>query len=530
MKRRTLLTAAAAGLALPAAIRAQGAPGSSQLLKFIPQSDLSVLDPHWTTAYVTRNHGFMVFDTLYGTNGQYKPSPQMVAGDTVAQDGKLWRLTLRDGLRFHDGEPVLARDCVASINRWGKKDAFGQALLAATDELGTDGDKVIVFRLKHPFPLLPAALGKNTTYMPAIMPARLAATDPATQVQEMVGSGPFRFMAQERVPGSLAVYEKFAQYKPCPTGTPDWTAGPKVVHFDRVEWHTTPDPATAAAALQNGEMDWWDYATADLLPLLRRNTYLKVAVQDPTGQIAIMRMNQLQPPFDNPAIRRALLGAVNQSDFMQAVVGTDPSLWHDDVGVFCPGTPLANQAGMGVLTGKRDMAKVKADLAAAGYQGERVVVLVASDFPVLKALADVGADMLKQAGMNVDYQSLDWGTVLSRRTSKAPVDQGGWSVFFTSWAGTDMLTPAGHLSLRGNGQDAWFGWPTAPKIEALRDEWFADPTLQAQQATAVKLQEQVLIEVPYIPLGQYLQATAYRASLQGVLNGFAIFWNAHWAA
>ena len=277
-------------------------------------------------------------------------------------------------------------------------------------------------------------------------------------------------------------------------------------------------------------MDWWDYASADLLPLLRKISFLKVAVQDPTGQIAIMRMNQLQPPFDNPAIRRALLGGVDQSEFMEAVVGTDHALWRDDVGVFCPGTPLANQAGMSVLTGKRDLGKVKEDLAAAGYTGEKVVVLVASDFPVLKAMADVGTDMMKQAGMNVDYQSLDWGTVLSRRTSKAPVDQGGWSVFFTAWAGTDMLTPAGHLSLRGNGEQAWFGWPTAPKIEALRDQWFADPDLASQQATAAKLQEQVLTDVPYIPLGQYLQATAYRDSLQGVLNGFAIFWNCHWSA
>ena len=525
MKRRTLLTAAAASLATPAVLRAQGTPGATQLLKFIPQSDLTVLDPHWTTAYVTRNHAFMVFDTLYGTDGQYKASPQMVAGHTTDNDGKLWRLTLRDGLMFHDGTPVLAKDCVASIKRWGKRDAFGQALLAATDDLSADGDKVIVFRLNHVFPLLPDALGKNTTYMPAIMPERLAQTDAMTQVPEMVGSGPFRFVADERVPGALAVYRKFDGYKPLPSGTADWTAGPKIVHLDRVEWRTTPDPATAAAALQNGEADWWDYATADLLPLLRRARGLKVAIQDPTGQIAIMRMNQLQPPFDNPAIRRALLGAVDQSDYMQAVVGTDPALWHDKVGVFCPGTPLANDTGMGVLTGKRDMAKVKADLAAAGYKGEKVALLVATDFPVLKAMADVGADMMTKAGMNVDYQALDWGTVLTRRTSKEPVDKGGWSVFFTAWAGTDMLTPAGHISLRGNGQDGWFGWPTAPKIEALRTQWFNDPDAASQKATADALQQQVLEDVPYVPLGQYLQATAYRDTLQGVLNGFAIFWN-----
>ena len=302
---------------MPRIARAQGTAGATQVLKFIPQSDLTVLDPHWTSPYIVRNHSFMVFDTLYGVDGKSRPSPQMVAGHTTDNEGKLWRLALRDGLRFHDGSPVLARDCVASINRWAKKDSFGQALMAATDELSADGDKVIVFRLKAPFPLLPDALGKNTSYMPAIMPERLARTDAGTQVQEMVGSGPFRFIAAERVPGALAVYSKFDGYVPRQDGTPDWTAGPKVVHVDRVEWHTTPDPSTAAAALQTGETDWWENPSTDLNSLLRRAKEITVEVLDPTGSIGVMRLNQLQPPFNNPAIRRALLG-VSETEGLHA--------------------------------------------------------------------------------------------------------------------------------------------------------------------------------------------------------------------
>ena len=520
MKRRTLLAAGAASLARPQIGRAQAA----RTVKFIPQADLTVLDPHWTTAYVTRNHGFMVFDTLYGQDGSYRSSPQMVEGHTVSDDGRTWRLTLRPGLRFHDDEPVRAQDCVASIQRWGSRDGFGQALLAATDTLAADGDRVIVFRLKRLFPLLPDALGKSATYMPAMMPERLARTPAATQVTEMVGSGPFRFLANERVPGARVAYAKFDGYVPREGGVSDWTAGPKIVHVDRVEWTTTPDPATAAAALQSGEADWWDYAAADLLPLLRRTKGVKVAVQDPSGQVAIMRMNQLQPPFDNPAIRRALLGAVDQADFMQAIVG-DPALFHVPTGVFTPGTALASDAGMEVLTGRRDMGRVRADLKAAGYAGEKVVVLVATDFPVLKAMADVGADMLARAGMDVDYQALDWGTVLTRRTSKAPASANGWSAFFTAWAGTDMLTPAGHISLRANGEDAWFGWPNSPRIERLRNDWFAATDAAAQKKVAEALQIQALTDVPYVPLGQYLQATAYRETLSDVPNGFAIFWS-----
>jgi len=521
MRRRTFLTASAAALAAPSISRGQG----TRLLRFIPQADLVVLDPIWTTAYVTRNHGFMVFDTLYGQDSTYKTSPQMVAGHNVENDGKLWKLTLRDGLKWHDGERVLARDCVASIKRWGRRDAFGQALLAATDALSAPDDRTIEFRLRKPFPLLPDALGKSPSLMPAMMPERLAATDAFTQITEIVGSGPYRFMAKDRVPGAHVAYERFADYMPRADGKPDWTAGPKVANFDRVEWTTITDAATAAAALQNNEQDWWDYATADLLPLLRKARNLKVAVQDPSGQMAMMRFNFVQPPFNNPAIRRALLGAVNQPDVMTAVATDDSSMWHTPTGVFCPGTPMANDVGLSVLTGPRDYARVKADLKAAGYNGEKVVLLAATDFPVLKAMSDVVADMLQHAGMNVDYIATDWGTVNQRRVKKDPVDKGGWSAFCTAWAGTDMLTPAGELALRANGADAWIGWPDIPRLEALRGAWFDAPDLAAQQGVARQIQAAAFDNPPYLPLGQYLQATAYSTKLTGVLNGFALFWN-----
>ncbi len=521
VQRRTFFAASAAALAAPALGRAQAA----RTLRFIPQADLAVLDPMWTTAYVTRNHGFMVFDTLFGQDGQYKPSPQMVDAAGTENDGKLWTLRLRDGLLFHDGTPVRAQDCVASLARWGKRDAFGGALMAATDELSAKDDRTIVFRLKRPFPLLPSALAKTPGYNPVIMPERLAKTDPFTQVTEMVGSGPYRFVADERVPGARAVYARFDGYKPRQGGTADWTAGPKVAHFDRVEWTTIPDPTTAAQALMSGEQDWWDYATADLMGMLQKARGVKVVVQEPSGQISILRMNHLQPPFNNPGVRRALLGAVSQEDVVTAVAGTDPKMWHTGVGFFCPGTPMASDVGMQALTSPRDMKKVRADLKAAGYNNERVVLMAATDFPVLKAMADVTADMLKQAGMNVDYVATDWGSVVTRRAKKDPVEQGGWSAFCTAWAGTDHLNPAGHLSLRTNGEAAWFGWPTDAKIEQLRDEWFTAPDVPAQQKICADIQREAFVDVPYIPMGQYLQPTAYRSNLEGVLPGFALFWN-----
>jgi peptide/nickel transport system substrate-binding protein len=524
MKRRAFLqSAAAAMLPLTAPGLAYGA--EARLLKFIPQADLAILDPIWTTAYVTRNHGFLVFDTLFGIDGQFRPQLQMLESAGAESDGLLWRLRLRDGLKFHDGTPVLARDCVASIRRWGARDAFGQALLAATDELTASDDRSIVFRLKRPFPLLPDALGKASSNLPAMMPERLAKTDPFTAITDMIGSGPYRFKADERVPGSLVVYERFADYRPRDSGTPDWIAGPKIAHFDRIEWHVVPDSATASAALQSGEVDWWEQPTFDLLPLLKGAPEVTIEQIDPTGFPSMARFNQLWPPFDNPAIRRALLGCVSETDEMTAVAGTDSHLWRADLGFFPPASPMASTAGTAILQGPRDYDKVKRDLAAAGYKGERVVAMIATDFPVLNAMGVVGADMLKRAGMNVDVLATDWGTVVQRRAKKDSPEKGGWSVFFTSFSGLDQFTPASYVALRGNGQNAWFGWPTAPKLEELRDQWFAAPDLAAQKKICEQIQLQAFVDVPFLPLGLYYQPTAHRKNVTDLLKGLPIFWN-----
>ena len=483
MHRRTFLAASAAH----SQCRRSGRRRTSRVLKFIPQSDLAVLDPVWTTAYVTRNHGFMVYDTPYGQTGQkdgFKATPQMVAGHTIENDGKTWKLTLRDGLMFHTGENVLARDCVASIKRWGARDAFGQALMARTDELSARDDKTIMFRLKQPFALLPDALCHGASNMCAIMPQRIAETDPFKQITEVVGSGPFRFKTDERVQGSLFVYERFDGYKPREDGEASFTSGPKIAHFDRIEWHVMPDAATKAAALQAGEMDWWENPPADLLPLLRKNN-ITTEFTDSTGGLFMLRPNHLYPPFDKPAVRRALLGAIDQKEFMVAAQGEDTSLWSVPCGFFAPSSPLASDVGMSVLTGKRDYAAVKNALETAGYQGEKVVLMV--------------------------------GT-------KLPAD-GGWNLFCTGFSGLDFFSPASDLPLRGNGKGAWFGWPDDPKIEALREAWFSAADLALQKKVCAEIQLQAFQNVPSYPLGLAHNATAFRKDITGVPEGFVIFWN-----
>jgi peptide/nickel transport system substrate-binding protein len=520
MKRRTLLAGlGAASLARPALVRA----ASATTLKLIPQIDLSILDPHVTTAYVTRNHGYMVFDTLYGMDGSFKPQPQMVEGHSVEDDGKFWTLKLRPGLLWHDGTPVLSRDCATSIRRWAKRDALGDALMQATDELSTPDDRTLRFRLKYPFPLLPAALGKAGSPMPAMMPERLAQTDAFKPITEIVGSGPFRFVPGERVVGATNVYVKNDKYVPRADGVVGWTAGPKIVHFDRVEWTTIPDAATAAGALQSGEQDWLEYPALDLLDLLKSNKGIRVTMPDPTGLVEMMRPNHLQAPFNNPAIRRAVLHAIDQAKFMAAIT-PDPALSHVPLGYFGPGLPMASETGLAPLKPPIDLAKVKAELQAAGYKGERVVLLVPSDYVTLKAMADVAADTMKSIGMNVDYVATDWGTMLQRRNNRGPVDAGGWSCFVTGWAGLDWADPAGHIALRGNGEAGWPGWANDPKMEAMRQDWLRATDESKQKAICADIQVEAMDQVPYFPLGQYMQPTAFRTRLSGVNDGFATFW------
>ena len=523
MKRRTVLKAAVGGvaatLAAPAIVRAQAAT----TLKFVPQSDLASLDPVWTTADVTRNHAFAVFDTLYGLDDSYQPQPQMVEGHSVNADKSEWTLTLRDGLKFHDNTPVLARDVVASVQRWEKRDTFGAVLAAATNEISAPNDKTVVFKLKKPFALLPDALAV-TTNMCCIMPERLAKTDPFTQVTEMVGSGPFRFVASERVSGSKVVYQKFDGYVPRSGGPAQGTCGPKTVHFDRVEWTISPDPATNAAALGNGEFDWWELPVIDLVPQLKANKNVTVQVKDHTGEIGCLRFNHLYPPFNNPEIRRIVATAVDQQGYMEAVAGAVPELIKTGMGLFVPGTPMANTVGVSNMVGLKDKEKLKKALIDAGYKGEKIVTLVATNFPTINQIGLVGVDMMQQIGMNVELVSLDWGTVVQRRAKKDPPDQGGWNVFFTFLGGPGNVSPASNIAIRASGGNAWFGWPDIPKLEALRLSWFDAPDLAAQKKVCEAIQAEWWNGPTYANTGMYFQPTAFRSDLKDIPEGIPQFY------
>ncbi|HEY2539918.1 MAG TPA: ABC transporter substrate-binding protein [Stellaceae bacterium] len=518
--------AAGAGAAILAAgglgRRARAAIDNSTL-RFIAQSDLRVLDPIWTTAYVTRNHGYMVFDTLLALDDKFRPHPQMVDDYHVSEDKLLYSFTLRDGLKFHDGQPVRGADCTASLQRWMARDSLGQTLAGEIAEMKGGDDKTFSIRLKQPFPLLISGIAKVSSLAPFIMPERIAKTDPFKQITEMVGSGPFKFVASEFQPGNKVVYVKNPDYV-SRGEKPNWASGGKVVKVERVEWLVVPDHATAAAALNSGEVDWWENPPLDLVPVFA-GTDVTVADAGPIGFPQTLRFNHLWPPFDNVKMRQAVLAAANQADFMTAIAG-DPKNWQACASFFTCGTPMASTAGCEALTAARDFDRAKKLIAEAGYKGEKIVILDGIDQPNVHAQALVAADLMKKLGLNVEIAAMDWGQVVTRRASAKPVDQGGWSVFGTGWIGADMLDPTLNQPLRCNGKKAWFGWPSDDKIEALRGEWIKATDLKDRQAVAVRIQERAFEVVPYLPVGQYMPKTAYRSNIKGVLTAPAIFmWN-----
>ena len=517
--------AAAAALALslvPTTGRTETGPTT---LRFIPQADLRSIDPIWTTAYVTRNFGYLVFDTLFSLDKDFKPQPQMVDRWTVSEDKLTYRFILRDGLKWHDGQPVRAADCVASLERWGKRDTLGQKLMEAVGEMNAVDDKAFTISLKSPFPLILDALGKLSSNVPFMMPERLAKTDAYQQIPEAIGSGPFKFVKEEWVPGNKAVFVKNTDYV-SREEAPSFAAGGKVAKVDRVEWLYIPDTTTAAAALNAGEADWYEQPPADLLPVFATNKDIVVATVDPLGNHGTLRFKHIQPPFNNAKLREAVLNLVDQKDYMAAAAG-DPKYWKTCAALFGCGTPFETNAGADALLNGPNPAKAKELIKEAGYKGEKIVLMSATDQPIVHGQALVTLAALRGAGLNLEFQANDWGTLITRRTSKEPIDKGGWSIFHTWFSAPDFFSPAVNILVRGSGDKAWFGWPTDAKIEALIDAWFKAPDLAMQKKLAADIQvEAYTNEIPYVPTGQFVVPTAYRKNLDGIIIAPVVFlWN-----
>ena len=508
---------------LAAGIGIAGAAGAETVLKVIPHADLKNLDPIWTTAYITRNHGYLVWDNLIALNDKLEPTPQMLEGWTISDDGIQYTFTLRDGLRWHDGAEVTAEDAVASLARWSKRDSMGQKLYDFVDKVEAKDKKTFVMTLKSPYGQVLPSIGKVSSNVPFMMPKRLAETDPFQQVPEVVGSGPYIFKSDEWNPGSLVVYTKNPDYKPR-SETPSYASGAKVAMVDRVEWHYIPDPETSFTAMVAGEMDYWEAPPPDYMDRLKAAEGVKVAVVDPLGTQGWLRPNHLLPPFDNPKARQALVQMMDQATYMQAIVGSQ-DYWRTCPAYFMCGTPYELDAGSDGLM-KSNLDKAKALMAESGYKGERVVLMQPTDIPLLSGASLVTAQLLRDIGVNVEVQAMDWSTLTSRRAVKDPIDKGGWNIFHTYATGADAASPISNAGATTNCEKAWFGWPCDATADKLRDDFAKETDPKKQMELVKQLQERLYEVVPFVNYGQWYAPSAFSEKLTGVLiSPVPLFWN-----
>lgn len=517
MSRWKMVAAAAVLLAGSSMAQAQ------TTMKVVMHSDVKIVDPIWTTAYIVRNHGYMIYDTLFSMDEKGEIKPQMVDTFTESPDKLTYKFTLRDGLLWHDGKPVTAEDCIASIKRWSAKDPVGQKLMTFVDTITADDAKSFTVKLKSPTGLLIFGLGKPSSNVPFMMPKRVADTDPNTQISEFIGSGPFVLKQDEWKPGDKIVYTKFKDYKPR-SEPASGLAGGKVVRIDRVEWLAVSDQQQAVNALLAGEIDMVEQPAFDLIPLLKDDSGIKLWNYNPLGLQYTMRFNHTQPPFDNPKVRQAVTYALNQKDFLEATVG-NPDYYQVCKAMFVCGSPLASEKGMDGLL-ESNFRKSQELLKEAGYDGKPVVLLHSTDLQSLTNLGPVAKQLLEKGGFKVDMQSSDWQTVVSRRVRKDPVDKGGWNLMQTSWVSADILNPVMAGFFNASCDKAAFGWPCDAEMEKLRDDFAREPDPAKQKAIAEAVQLRWREVVTHVHLGQYNVPIAARKNITGILTAPApVFWN-----
>jgi peptide/nickel transport system substrate-binding protein len=493
------------------------------VLRVVMNSDLKILDPIWSGAYVVRDHGYMIYDTLFATDANGEIRPQMVDRTEISSDGLSYTFTLRDGLKWHDGQPVTAEDCIASIQRWASRDAVGQKLMTFVASITARDPKTFELQLKEPSGLVLPALGKPDVNVPFMMPKRVAQTQGNTQITDTTGSGPFIFRRDLWRPGQIAVYVRNPDYKPRDEPV-SRLAGGKRALVDRIEMLAMSDHQQAINALLAGEIDFIEAPPFDLHRLLERDRNIQMMTLSPVGSQNVFRINHLHKPFDNPRIRQVLWYAFNQEDFLKAVVG-DPAKYKTCKALFICGTTYASEKGTaGRLESNFD--KARALLKEAGYDGTPVVLMQSSDLFWQTNLAPVAKRLMEQAGFKVDMQPMDWQSIVVRAAKKIPPEAGGWNAYLVSPSAMGLVNPLSNIILNSSCEKALSGWPCDPEMEKLRDQFAreTDPAKLKEIAEAAQLR--AFEWTPYVHLGEWRLISAARKNVTGFISaGPTIFWN-----
>ena len=525
MKLHTQAWRCVTALAFGMAMVAGSAIAQEKVLKVVPHSNLSILDPIWTTQYMARNHGYMIYDTLFGTDERGQIKPQMVDTWEVSPDNRLWTFKLRKGLEFHDGKPVTGEDVIASLSRWGKRDAMGQKLftfIARMDSPTADSFRIF---LSESCGIMLDALGKPSSNVPFIMPKRVADTPADKQIEEYVGSGPYIFKRDEFKPGDKAVYLKNPKYVARKEPASGSTGG-KNVYVDRVEWNLALRDAQAQVnALQKGEIDILEALAFDHFEAVKKEPNIQIPKYSTVNLQYMARFNHLNKPFDNPKVRQAVTAAFAQQPFLQAQVGVK-ELYNTCASMFTCGTPYGSPFGSEIQS-KSNMKKAQELLKTSGYDGTPIVLMKPTDLASIQKLPDVAAQLLRQAGFKVDLQAMDWNTLVGRRAKKDPIDKGGWHMFLTAWQGHDIWNPIANAAMDTRGEaSGWFGWAKDDKIVELRNQFMRETDEAKKKKLADAIQARAFEVGTHVPLGEYTQPMAARKNITGffVTNG-NMYWN-----
>jgi peptide/nickel transport system substrate-binding protein len=517
--RRTVMrgSLATAGLATaPAILRAQTRPLAARTIRAVLEGDLPTYDPIWTTANVVGHHGGMVYDTLFGTDAKGQVQPQMVGKWGVSDDKLTYTFELRDGLRFTDNTALTSADVVPSLRRWMARSGSGQLLSARVADISAVDEKTFRIRLKERFPLMLDIFGSTAGPIPYMMRKREAETDPMQKIDQVIGSGPFIMNQDETRVGSQYVYDRNPNYAPR-SEPASGTAGGKIAKVDRVVFVNITDAQTAVAAVQAGEIDFYQIPPIDLLDQLAADPNITIENIFDLGIVGYMALNWLHPPFNNVKCRQAILHIINQEDMLRPTFVTPK--WYKTCGsYFTCGSPMDNDANADWFKSGPNIPLAKQLLKEGGYDGRPVVMLQATSMQYMFNAATVAAQQLRSAGMNVDMQPMDWTNVVQRRASQNPPEQGGWNIFFTSNGGFSNSNPYMMSQMATTGTKGWFGWPSDDKNEQLRAKWMAVETPEERKAVAAQIQENAWNVVPHLYFGQWIQPTIHRKNLTGFLH------------
>ena len=507
--------AATAAMVAPSVVLGQARPGTARSVRAVMHGDVSSYDPIWTTANMAAYHGAMVYDTLFGVDEKSVPQPQMVSKYGLSDDKLTWTFELRDGMKWHDGTDVTTADIVPSLRRWAARDGAGQHMMERVKDISAKDAKTFVMSMREPYGLVLDALAKTSTPVNFMMRKREAETDPMQKIEQIVGSGPFRFNQDDTKAGTQYVYDRNPNYNPR-SEAPSGISGGKVVKLDRVTFVTMSDPQTAVAALQAGEIDFYEIPLIDQLPQLESDRNIKIQVMNELGSVGWIRLNFLHPPFNHPKARQAMLYIVKQADHMK-VTFSDPKYYKTCSSLFTCGSPMENDANTDWFKGGQNFAKAKQLFAEAGYKGEPILLMQATNIAYMSNSAQVLAQEMRQAGLNVQVAPMDWANVIQRRANKSAPDQGGWNIFITSAGGPAVGNPIALAGHAATGERGWFGWPSDEKHEVLRNKWASAPDLASRKAAARELQQNAWDFVPHLYFGQWVQPAAYRANLRGLI-------------